>query len=136
MSVSPLSAITTAAAGLAASRIAAGLGRGPSFLSLFAQPAIDEAAPPSPAELQSQKLDALGQRIQQLLRAAGIKTSLPFQLKVEAGGRVCLQSEHPQKERIEAALAGDSQLTAQLAELTGEAANVSLRFEDGELTVK
>jgi hypothetical protein len=133
MGISPLSAISTAAAGLVASRLASNLKNGPSFLNLFAPPAEEEVASPSAEGDQSQQVESLSQRIAQLLAAAGVKTSLPFSLKVDDTGRVSVQSEHPQKDRIETALNSDCQLAQELAGISSANPTAELRFTDGEL---
>lgn len=67
-----------------------------------------------PAELAAFRSE-LGNRFQ----AAGIDTSVPFDLWVDASGKVRVAGDHPDKLRIEALLAGDPGLANLARQLAG-----------------
>ena len=113
MTIAPLIAVGVPAAGLAAARLAQQWGETRPFAGLFSGSASTEAPPTDPVAQQLAELNTL---VQQRLQAAGLETSIRFELYSDAQG-LHVAEPHPHREEIEAVLRQDPAIAQKLAAL-------------------
>ncbi len=119
MPIAPLTALAIPAAGVAAVKLAERLGENRPFAGLLANVRGAKSAAPAndPAQKSARDLGEFAALVRERLSAAGVQTSIRFELTADADGKLRVAGEHPKKQRIEQALAGDDELAAAFAQL-------------------
>ena len=115
MSINPLTALAVPVGAITANRIVQRLTDQRPFQHFFTS--RGEEANRERPETAIQTLDEFGTAVAARLKAAGIETSLRFQLSTDPTGQLRVVGDHPRKERIEAALAGDAELSIAFGQL-------------------
>lgn len=119
MPITPLTALAIPAAGVAAVQFAERLGENRPFASLLSNVRGDAPTEnkESPAGQAVRELEDFAALVRERLAAAGIQTSIRFELTSDENGQLRVVGEHPKKRRIEQALAGDDDLARAFSQL-------------------